>query len=781
MPNMKDINEHIDDLNEKITSKIYGVTDSLRALLNVDDDVKMSNAISIDNDSQRPNLSNLVIRKGRKSEDMTADFNKTMEALGQSYVHSIPLNDRIRLIREYNYMLSQMPQLYTTLSSLAHHIMSPDNYDNTPLQYNIYLGENSSLTEADIRASLEEKNVYKLIKDGIRDSLCLGYRYYEVQPLAEVAKKLLDRINTANKKNQNNGHIKQLNITTYTASHINIPENTDEDDITLYGESDVVIPGSFVRMYREAEGVERANNAKLILECVNDALGISNTNLYAENYKANPTQENLNELLASNFFTTSSFSIESRDELAYQLNNILMGESQTDAREFARNLYAEDDDSFKRALTSLKKASRKKSRTRVSNLNGCHVTPLDDEKVYPIILNKEEIGVYVVDTYQDIAFAKTVTTNINNVLGSNRFADQADFRDNPLIRRDIVNGLSSLISKHLDSNFVTDNRRTLAAIEELLDERDLYNMQFRIRWIPRKYLVPFHTQDNANGLGKSRLLYARIPIIYWIYLNQNKLMTKLFYEKDKLAIKYRTTFAQSLFNERADAMDIFTNLFPLPSELLDFSKVNATLGSIGRLLIPVDKNGNELFSVDRIEGQKYDTSQDDYMGELEKTIESLLGFPVSSLYNAESKYEYATSIIAQDGRLVTLITDQQVHYTPAASELATKIARYESGTDEVVVEVHFQEPKLLTKSISDEGLTKFLENMNNNMRLYYGDDEVNLPPDKKVFVQREFIKAVYPAYDNSELFEAIEKKWKVNKAVFNQDNNKDDEGNDDEY
>lgn len=789
MPTNKVIEEQYEDLHGKLTSKVYGVTEELKELLNIDDDININLGNSLNQGtSGHANLADLVVRSGKRKDDLSQAFTQMMEELGQSYIHSIPFNDRIRLIREFNFMLTQMPQLYTTLSSMAHHIMSPDNYNNEPLEMEIYIGENSDITEEDIKSSLTEKNLYKLIKDSIRDSLCLGYRYLEVVPLAEVADKLLARVNKMQqKKKEMTGNNSPVNMyaTSFLHNLNGIAKENKEEDLVLYDESGrVVVPKEVVAMYRESYNSgtsERNELASLLYDAVNEVIGIGNYNkqfkMYSESYDKDPSNPQLyQEMLASNFFSESPYSLESRDAIAYKVHCKLMGcnEEEAGASTFYRTVYAEDDESFKKALISLKKQKKTNKRTKIKDLTGCHINILDDEKTYPIIVNKEEIGVYVIDTYQDIAFAKNFAININNVLGSSKFSDQADYKDNPLVRRDIINGLASLISKHLDANFVTDNRRTLAAIKELLDEKDLYNMQFRIRWIPRKHLVPFHAQDNNNGLGKSRLLYARIPIIFWIYLNQSKLLTKLFYEKDKLAIKYRTTFAQSLYNDRQDAMELFTNLFPLPSELLDFTRVNACLGTIGRILIPVDKQGNELFQVDRIEGQKYDTSNDDYMGELEKTIELLLGFPMKSIYNAEDKYEYATSIIAQDGRLTQLITDMQVHYTPMATELATKIARYETGSDDVFVEIHFPSPKLLVKSISDENLAKFSENIDNNIKLYYGEDKSGLTPEKELFIKRELIKELYPSYDNTDLMTKIEEKWKVHKASFIQSLNTED-------
>lgn len=781
-------------LRAKLTTKVYGITEELDELLQVKDDIGFNFTASsgMQGTNGHGNISDIQIRNGRKKEGISSEVNKAMEEFGKKYVHTIPFNDRVRLVREFNFMLTQMPQLYTTLQALTQFIMSPDNYADEPLIQNIFIANNSAVTQSDIEQYLEDKGLYNLIKEGILGSLCMGYRYYEVIPLHDIANKLLDRVKNFNKmaaQNNIRGKIAQGQRMVQSNQLYTASEEVDKDlkeGITLYGEAgkETHIPGDIVKFYRESYASlnDRKGIQDVLYDAVNEALGIgtysSSYKMYAENY-SNLNYEDIPEAnranaIASIFFSDKPYSPNDRDEYALRMHHKLMGTKfnidklTKEDKTFIKTKYAEsaEDESYKQALKELKKNSKSRRKQKVRDLTGCHVGPLDDEKLFPIIINKEVFGAYVIDTYQDYMLTKTFSANINNVLGSSKFSDQADYKDNPIVRRDIIDGLSNLITSHLDANFVTDNRRLLASIQKMLEENDMYQCQFRIRYIPREYLVPFNTEEAYNGLGKSKLLYARVPIIFWIYLNQNKMMTKLFYEKDKLAIKYRTTFAQSLYNDRTDAMEIFTNLFPLPSELLDFTRVYSAMGTIGRLLIPVDKNGNELFTVDRIEGQKYDNSNDDFMGELEKTIENILGFPLQSLNNAESKYDYATSIIAQDGRLTTMIRGLQQHYSPTASELATKIARYESGTDDVYVEIEFPEPKLLTKSISNDSLTKFQENIDNIIKLYYGEDKQGLPPEKEMFVRRELVSELYPAYDNSEILRKIEDKWKSHKNAF---------------
>ena len=153
------------------------------------------------------------------------------------------------------------------------------------------------------------------------------------------------------------------------------------------------------------------------------------------------------------------------------------------------------------------------------------------------------------------------------------------------------------------------------------------------------------------------------------------------------------------------------------------------------------------------------------MKQLEDIIENIIGFPLSSLNQAEKSYEYATSIIAQDGRLTQMITDLQAHYAPMASELATKIARYETGEEDIYIDVTFPAPKLLTSSISNDNAQKFNETVTNMVNMYYGEDS-ELSPEKKLFIRREIVKELFPAYDHSEVMSVIEEKWKAHKGTF---------------
>lgn len=780
-------------LRDKTTSKVFGITTDIGKLMDSSDDIGFNFVqSSIESTAGQGNIVEARSRIRGKETDLENQFVEVMENMGKRYVHSIPYNERTRLIRESNYMLTQMPQLHNTFANLTKFIMSPDNYSEEELIQDIYLKSDSAFTQSDINAILEERGLYKLVNDSILASLELGYRFIELIPLQNVAKKLLDRVSGSKveqrqiiegKMAQGQRVIPGGQPQLYGMSHIDKIE-----DVVFYGESEnIVIPANYVKLYRESyngTSTQRREIMSTLYDAIDEAFGMGKYSRVYETYSesfAKPIDKSVEakEKLASQFFTESVYSPNHKEKIAHSIHMRLMGESnenfmttRADKREVVKQakiskLYAEatDDADYKKALAELKKNTKSKRKSKIKDMTGCYVSPLDDEKTYPVIVNKELIGVYYIDTFMDYAANKSYSNTINNVLGSNKFGDSGDYKDNPIVRKDIIEGLSNILTEHMDANFVTENRRILGSMLKVLEENDMYKSQFRIRFIPRKYLVPFQNEESNNGIGKSKLLYARIPILFWTLLQQDKMMTKLFYEKDKLAIKYRTTFAQSLFNDRNDAMEIFTDLFPLPSELTDFTRVHSSMATIGRLLIPIDKAGNELFSVDRIEGQKYDNSNDDFMKNLETIIEDIVGFPMSTLNQAEKTYDYATSIIAQDGRLVQMITNLQVHYAPMATELATKIARYETGEDDTHVEITFPVPKLLTSNISNENAQKFEESLNNIMKMYYGEEDT-LSAEKKLFIRRELIKELFPAYDHSEELEQIEEKWKVHKLTF---------------
>ena len=72
MPTNKVIEEQYEDLHSKLTSKVYGVTEELKELLNIDDDININLGNSLNQGtSGHANLADLVVRSGKKKEDLS--------------------------------------------------------------------------------------------------------------------------------------------------------------------------------------------------------------------------------------------------------------------------------------------------------------------------------------------------------------------------------------------------------------------------------------------------------------------------------------------------------------------------------------------------------------------------------------------------------------------------------------------------------------------------------------------------------------------------------------
>lgn len=770
----KDNQEQQLSLRNSLVNRIYGVTGDLLDLADVNDDIHLTVGKPGTVTAGEGNITDIVGRSGRRIESLDTEVEDKLTAIGQKLVHNIPYNDRIRLNRELAYILTNMPQLKTTLSTVTEFIMCPDNYSQESCVFNIFMGSASKdITMSDVEAYLREAKVEEHIKEGIEGSLSLGYLYKAVIPYTNIAERLLKRL-TDPKSKSGQEIIKKSKTPKMYGEGLKL--------MGAENEKDLVIHGAELSTYREMYDNDntRSEILRLLSESVNDIVInsdiASGMKLYGESVIKGQDGYDALKIQACSLFSESPYNLEDKSIIMFKMHNLLMGNediivnTDTVSRQTLDNIiqYAESssegkNDNFDKALASLKKQAKSKKKQKVGDMTGCHVYNLDNEKMFPIIVHKEVIGCYVIETYEDINMHKVVTSNINNVLGSSKFSDVGDYRDNPLVRREVIRNLSEIITKHMDANFVIDNRRILGSIEKILDEDSMQHCNFRVRFIPRKYLVPFNAKNTNNGLGKSELINCRVPAMYWILLNQNMMMNKLFYEKDKIHIQYRTTANQDLYNDRMDAMDIYTNLLPLPSELLDLTRTHASMSGISRLLSPIDNKGTELFQLTRIEGQKPDPTNKENMEEIEKDIENILGFPLSSL-NADSKYDFATAIVAQDGRLATKIKNYQAHYKEAATELATKIARYETGSDELFVDVMFQEPKALPKSIGNDNATKFSEDIDNILLVYYGEDALNeMEPIKKAFIRRKLVKKLYPNIDHTDLMEDIEDEFQVKK------------------
>ena len=781
-----------EDLLGNLTNKTYGVTKDLLDFTDIKDDINFNIGKSGSTATATGNITDITTRNGRRIESLDTAIQDSMESIGNNLVHSIPYNDRIKLNRELNYMLTNMPQLKTTLTTLAEFIMCPDNYTGEGCTYDVFIGANSkNITNSDVEAYIVESETDKHIKEGIEGSLSLGYLYKAVVPYATIAERILNKL-TDPKSNSGKAisNKKKKSVPSMYGEGLKLMGMTDSENVIF----DNIELETYRKLYSESE--TRVEMLDMLVSAVDEVMGLNSDvstvkRLYSESYIKNKVSTYPEFAVASNMFVESPYRLEDRSTIMLKMHNLLMGKSDiitddgvigSSSVDNMINYYSEaenkagDSDEFKKALKTLRKNAKSKRKSKVSEMTGCHVYTLDNEKMFPIIVNKEVIGVYCIETFEDLNMQKALTVNVNNVIGSSKYNDAADYRDNPIVRREVVRNLSGIITKHMDANFIMDNRRILGSIEKILDEDSMQFTNYRVRFIPRKYLVPFNAKDCTNGLGKSELIHCRVPASYWILANVNTMMNKLFYEKDKLVIRYRTTAHQDLFNDRQDAMEIFTNLMPLPSELMDLTRTHSSMASMSRLLVPMDAKGTPLFEIDRIEGQDESTKDEDFKEKIEKNIENILGFPLSTLNNDNSKYDFATAIVAQDGRLATKIKNYQVHYSKPATELATKIARYETGLDDIFVNVTFQEPKVLPKSISNENAEKFSTDIDNIMLVHYGEEALNeMEPLQKTFIRREIVKRLYPSMDHTDMLAEIENSYAVKRDGFIAQNTKDDE------
>ena len=730
------------DLVENLTLSTYGVTNTLKHNLSVDDDININlndNNIGYVSATTKANIVDTSIRNGRKKESMTDDIKRIMEETGRANINNIPYDERIKLNQELNFMMTQMPQLADTLDALADNILSPDEY--TEGSITVTVPESTSSADASTvsdREMILKNSLYENIcKEAIATSLKLGYCYVAVVPYTDIANRVLAKVG----KGKSKKGIK------------NLPKN-----VVLYGEN--ISPTEEATPIAEGDIFATVDN--VIAESYGDTVGntiAESSDIASKNTESNDTDKFIHDSVNS-IFTASPYSKKDRGAIARQ---VAMCNKLTAIAEADVTLSSAK--AFNTALKNVEKQAKTNRRENISRMTGCSVEILDNENTFPIIINKEIIGVLKIDRLENQFASKPVYDNFNNVTGSNSYKDKSDYSDNPLIRRQIVDELSNKIKSHLDENFVIDNKRILTAIENLLDDNDNYANDFNIRFISRKDIVPFNAKDVVNGLGKSKLMRARIPAIFWILLNNNKMITKLFYEKDKIVVNYKTTANQDLFNDRNDAFDIIRNLFPLPSDLLNFSRTYSSMATIGRLLVPMDKNSNPLFEINKIEGQKPAPEDDESMRALESTIENILGFPLATLNTESTRFDYATSLIAQDGRLTTKILKLQEHYTEPASELASKIFRNYYNDPTFIATATFSKPKTLNSNLKNEQSAKYSEEIDNIIKIAYADTLDNSPLKLRYMRRKIATDMLKISTVDFNKLDQYERDWKVDKNV----------------
>lgn len=675
----EELEDNMSDLKDKLNRKTYAVGTETRNLTDVEDDISLNNIEGLGQvafDTSRKHLLEISGKDSETNMDLKDVITDTLDNLKKHVSMNPTFQERIMLEQEYNYLCAQMPQLMHSIKSKVDNILSPDGNSKNFLNIDVTKGENE-VSVGEVEKLIDKEDLEEFIKEETVRAFISGTKYIYSVPYKEMARRILNEYG----EKRNSLYKNSPDLVSDMAS-----EFMTEKEEELFSES----VGNVIFADKENE----------------------DTILHKESIDFYDEGE---ERLAEEITLTDDYLIgEAKDSVAYQINNHreeLVSKYDFNEGEFQKNENGEEIELFSEA------------RKPFYNITGCHVDELENKRTIPVVINRELIGVYYIEN-EDFHSASDSAYNVSNVTNSGNIQDAHDRgrmggHGNLMKRKTIMRKVGKIIRRNLDKKFIKKNRKILDTVEAVLKEEQYYKDDMKIRFIPREYVTPFAINKDNEGLGRSQIHKVRIIAHLWVLLNYSNSMNKFFHEKDKMMIETKTGVSTDISSVAKRALKAVTDIYPLPSQLMDVTESYGRLADVGRVIVPVGRNGDKAFNIERLEGQPQEDNYD-FKKELEQIATTLVGTPYS-LLDINSNTDYATNLISQDSREVQDSISFQLTLEKCYSEFLTKYVSMEKG-EEVEIKVSLPTPKGLSNGKENEVIRTIQEKVETVVRMRLGQD-----------------------------------------------------------
>ncbi|MGL5316844.1 MAG: hypothetical protein ACRC92_26540 [Peptostreptococcaceae bacterium] len=691
----------INELKDSVNIGTYGLnTEVKNVLLNPSQDVDTNKLLAVlgrsDNGYRRQSELG-VVGKDASGQDVGTLMNKVLEQIGNHEMIDANFHNRVAMYKENNFLVNNMPQLMEAIESRVEDILSPDTFAGEGLKMSL-LGDNKDYTMTDIKDALEKHSMGMFLKEAIVKTEVHGHVYVYVCPFKETAKRLMNNVGGS--------------MSNYTAPTSRRALRREENPFS-----------KVVNMFSESEGGE-------------EYVDLTPADLYEMNNM-------LQEAIADKVETPSELIMESPlaqvpDAQNYFTENPIIGEAKDALSSGIYEMFSESESNLGYDYTTKTRRMRK---NMFDKMTGCYMSILQPERCVPVIINRKLLGLYYIER-NHVGFSNFNRQRLgkysNNLMGYDTFSDGSSMTDNPMMRENIIRDLSAIINKNLNEKFINNNRVVLDTIEHILNENNMFDMNFKVRFIPKEFLVEFKINPDSDGIGQTSLKKARVPAYYWIFLAKNRMMNKLFYEKDTLAIYTKQSVSKDIHANVMNAINHITKIIPIPSELTNLSKVYTGLSDMPRVVIPVSAQGTKPIELDRIEGQKVDP-EDPFMEKLEALATRLVGQAVTLSDMTNRDVRFARTISFEDGKNVRRVLGKQDFYNPSINELYNKVVKFELS-ESVDLKVSLPTPAALSDDIANERTERISLKVDKIIANMYGAE---IPEDKKPeaeYVRKELFK-----------------------------------------
>ena len=743
------------------------------------------------NENNTQNIENTLFNMSGKDKGSNVEFSKYLKTMTEIYGfnnrHLLTSFDNIRsrmmLNMEINSLCANIPQVHDSLDRMAAAIVSSNEAGKSGINLDFVNhdpDEEDEFYEKYFRPvkdiSFALKNVSRIrydidtnTKSIIKNCLLYGYQFVSVMPYKEIARDILfksDRRKEFLKVNDDGFENTILNeIKSKQGLKKALSESFNATSDTTFGAYEKY--DKYVKEYK-SRFPEKLNwyldkITKNGFTKVNEKYGFKKEDMTMGTYAMidgfmSKTPYNNNDIIELEEMIDGLPDTEFR-ALSESLINDFTGSlpsgsinmeniKQQDASSEGSNPYFSSpvayipslgiDESVTQTVLDLKDKNKRKY--DIKGLTGCKIDLLDFNKVIPLFLGDNLMGVFVFDNIARNQLINPVTTpnRVYNVINSSSLNDRnglsMDVRDD--LKRDLFRDMSIILDRNMDKRLLANNPNLIEDIFNVMEYLD-FEEDFNMRFIPKEYLQLF--KFGEGRLGTSYLINLR-PLLHELVLAKNaNMLDKHFLEKDQYL--FSTKFDNSLdVQARANrAIPVLRMFYPRLADIAMPAMANNTINQYLLHNLPLNSEDQKFWDLEKLEGMDL-TPKDEYIRNLLDQVTGLIYAP-ESITNPSYNVDYATRFHQSNMTTGEKVVDFQKQLVVPLSDMATKKIQYDTGEEKIRVEVSFDQPFALNRNVTMENMTQIDAQVDQYQK--YIDEKPNLSDEQKKYIMDKVRKEKY--------------------------------------
>ena len=624
---------------------------------------------------------------------------------------------------ENRWMLDNMPQLRYGLLLRQTGIFAPDDVTKNTLIFSspqLNKDNEDILSIDDVKKTLEEEvDFEKLIMDTAKAAGDDGFAFIYKIPYAELANEFMSFTKNTDAFRKAKGIYESAFNRKIPDSAFNITESADGDS---------VITGDVMNMCEMIDLVDLNEHA----------IGDS-TKFYENIFPENPYTDSYKDTIKTKIIEAA------RDG----------GKKEKQVQNFFSNIFGHG-------------ASPNVATVWDSNLNitGLYTEILNSEKVVPVMIKKQLIGVYYMEEADTIGFNKLTQTK--SILDR----DKAVTNLNSALQTPmIIDYLRKIIERNIDTKFIKNNKHILKELRDIVNESLNRTEGWKIRFIPKEYLELYTDTPptDSNTLGPSILQEAKTPIYFWIFENKNIQLTEFFYKRPKIIAKINTKGVTTDMEDYIwKSVEALENMYSGANlhNVFDVNAMHSQMSTHGRVIIPRGANGEELIEVDVIPGQST-TDNLETLRLYEKSISTIMNTMVSS--DEDSYIQFASSYANRNVLATRVNLSLQKHHSRQISRIATNMYRVLNNKRAQIdpeVLVTLPPPKALPNTANNDYISTITQRAEDLAAKLFADDQAG---ERKHYVRGYLAKHLNGIENIEEDYKEIMKSYKPEPVTITAD------------